>query len=116
VPIPDFRARLEIFKVHTREMPLDEDVNIERLARLTEGYTGADIEALCREAALNAAREFTRSLAGKRPTEEDLKGVKVSWRHFEKALEKVKPSITEETRTAYDRIEERMKTSMAYIS
>jgi SpoVK/Ycf46/Vps4 family AAA+-type ATPase len=40
----------------------------------------------------------------------------VSWRHFERALEKVKPSITEETRTAYDRIEERMKTSMAYIS
>jgi transitional endoplasmic reticulum ATPase len=116
VQIPDFRARLEIFKVHTREMPLDEDVNVERLARLTEGYTGADIEALCREAALNAAREFARSLAGKKPTEEELKGIRVSWRHFEKALEKVKPSITEETRTAYDRIEERMKTSMAYIS
>ncbi|MEM4409214.1 MAG: CDC48 family AAA ATPase, partial [Candidatus Caldarchaeum sp.] len=56
VPPPDKTARLAIFRIHTREMPLDEDVNLETLASVTEGYTGADIEAVVREAAMLAAR------------------------------------------------------------
>jgi len=80
VPVPDKNARLQIFKIHTRNMPLAEDVNLEKLAEITEGYVGADIEALCREAALTALRE-------------DMNAQKVYWKHFEKAMEVVKPTM-----------------------
>ncbi|RUM46870.1 MAG: AAA family ATPase, partial [Hyperthermus sp.] len=57
VPPPDKEARLEILRIHTRKMPLAEDVDLERLAQQTEGYTGADLEAVAREAAMIAVRE-----------------------------------------------------------
>lgn len=79
VPSPDKDARLEIFKVHTRNMPL-RDVNLENLEERTEGYSGADIEAICREAAMIALRR-------------DVKASIVTTEHFEKALKKIKPSI-----------------------
>lgn len=103
VPPPDLGARLEIFKIHTREMPLAEDVDLRELARLTEGYTGADIESVCREAAMTAARE-------------DINTAKVAMRHFEASLEKVKPSITDELKMEYERILRDFKKSIAYIS
>ncbi len=56
IPLPDLRGRYEIFKVHTRRMPLAEDVDLYELARLSEGATGADIRAICTEAGLNAIR------------------------------------------------------------
>ncbi len=56
VPEPDGDARLQIFKIYTKDMPLDKDVDIESLAKTTKGYSGADIQALCREAAVNALR------------------------------------------------------------
>ncbi|MEZ0345535.1 MAG: AAA family ATPase, partial [Infirmifilum sp.] len=96
VPPPDERARLEIFKVHTRRMPLAEDVDLAELARKTEGYTGADIAAVCREAAITALRE-----AGK-PT-------KVTMKHFQKALDAVKPSVTKEDLEKYRRIAEEFR-------
>jgi len=102
VPPPDREARLAIFKIHTREVPLDDDVSLENLALITEGYTGADIEAVVREAALIAARE-------------DINVQKVSMRHFEKALMKVKPSIGPEERSEYEKIVSNFKRSMAYI-
>jgi len=103
VPPPDVEGRYQIFQIHTREMPLDDDVDLRRLAEMTEGYTGADIEAVCREAALTAARE-------------DLNIKKVSMRHFVAALEKVKPSITPEQRREYEKILTDFRRSMAYIS
>jgi len=103
VPPPDERGRYQIFQIHTREMPLDDDVDLRRLAEMTEGYTGADIEAVCREAALTAARE-------------DLNIKKVSMRHFLAALEKVKPSITPEQKREYEKILSDFRRSMAYIS
>ncbi len=60
VPAPDEKARLEIFKVHTRRVPLAGDVDLRELAKKTEGYTGADIAALVREAALIAMRRIMR--------------------------------------------------------
>ena len=84
-------------------MPLDDDVDLRKLAEMTDGYTGADIEAVCREAALTAARE-------------DLNIKKVSMRHFLAALEKVKPSITPEQRREYEKILTDFRRSMAYIS
>ncbi len=60
IPLPDKAAREEIFKVHSRKMPLAKEINFDLLAEKTEGYTGADIEAICREAALVALREEMR--------------------------------------------------------
>jgi len=96
VPAPDEKARYEIFKVHTRHMPLSEDVDLHELARITEGYTGADIAAVCREAAMTALRE-----AGK-PT-------KVSMKHFQAALKVITPSVSKEDIKRYEEIGRKMK-------
>ncbi|MET1127827.1 MAG: AAA family ATPase, partial [Thermoproteota archaeon] len=88
-PPPDRRARLEILKIHTRRMPLAEDVDLELLAAKTEGYSGADLEALVREAALLALRE-------------DVNATRVHMRHFNKALTIVRPSITPEMVKFYE--------------
>ncbi|NJE25271.1 AAA family ATPase [Thermococcus sp. MV5] len=108
VPAPDEKARLEIFKVHTRNVPLAEDVSLETLAKRTEGYTGADIEAVVREAALNAMRRaIVKGEIGPNTRASDIrKRVKVSMKDFEEALKKVNPSISEETIEYYKRIEE----------
>ena len=82
VPPPDEKTRLQIFKIHTKNMPLDEDVSLERLAAITEGYTGADIAAICREAAMNAIRRNPET------------GGKVKMEDFRKVMETIKPSIT----------------------
>jgi len=60
VPLPDYRGRIEIFMVHMRRMKLAEDVNIEELARMTDGATGAEIKAICTEAGYNAIRASRR--------------------------------------------------------
>jgi len=91
VPTPDEKARLEIFKVHTKNMPLSEDVSLEELAKKTEGYSGADIEALCREAAMNALRK-------------DINAKKVTIKEFEKAMKEIKPSVTKEMNEFYKKI------------
>ncbi|EHP87090.1 CDC48 family AAA ATPase [Methanotorris formicicus] len=91
VPAPDKKTRLSIFKVHTKNMPLAEDVDLEKLAEKTEGYTGADIEAICREAAMLALRE-------------NMKADKVEMRHFEEALKKIRPSINKEDVEIYEKL------------
>ncbi|MCM2357397.1 MAG: CDC48 family AAA ATPase [Geobacteraceae bacterium] len=58
IGIPDSKGRLEILEIHTRGMPLTEDVNLEKLAQITHGFVGADLEALCREAAMNSIRRI----------------------------------------------------------
>lgn len=80
VPDPDEDARLEIFKIYTKEMPLAKDVNIGDLARMSKGYSGADIEALSREAAMNALRR-------------DIEATEVNAEDFRKAVEKIGPTI-----------------------
>ncbi|HEX54883.1 MAG TPA: AAA family ATPase, partial [Candidatus Altiarchaeales archaeon] len=86
IPLPDEKTREEIFKVHTRKMPLDKDVNLKELAEKTSGFTGADIEALCREAAMNALREKKRK---------NLRKIKVRMEHFENALKEMKEKMEE---------------------
>jgi transitional endoplasmic reticulum ATPase len=58
VPPPDAEARLEIFKIHSAKNPLAKNISFEKLVEQTEGYTGADIEAVCREATMRAIRRF----------------------------------------------------------
>ena len=95
IPPPDKEARKEIFKIHTRNKPLADDVDIDELAEKTEGYTGADIAAVCNEAVMTAIREHINKGNGK-IKKEDFKKIKVKKRHFEKALKKVKPLPKEE--------------------
>ena len=89
VPAPDKEARIEILQVHTRGMPLDKDVDLKEIANITEGYSGADLANLVREAGMYAIR-----------TEESLTTVKS--KHFKVALEKIKPSVTPEMLKAYE--------------
>jgi len=58
IPIPDKNSRLEILQIHTRGMPLAEEVDLEKLAEITHGFVGADLEALAREAAMAALRKI----------------------------------------------------------
>jgi transitional endoplasmic reticulum ATPase len=58
IAIPGREGRLEIMQIHTRGMPLAEDVNLQKVSEFTHGYTGADLEALCREAAMKALRRY----------------------------------------------------------
>ncbi|KYH36944.1 MAG: AAA family ATPase, CDC48 subfamily [Candidatus Bathyarchaeota archaeon B23] len=96
VPPPDYEARLEILKIKTREMPLAEDVNLEELARKMEGYSGADIDSVCREAAINALRR-------------DIDAKEVTLADFEEAMSSVAPSITPDMEKWYKDMERRFK-------
>ncbi|PSP65355.1 AAA family ATPase [Halobacteriales archaeon QH_8_64_26] len=106
VPVPDETARRAIFTVHTRDKPLADNVDLDSLAPRTQGYVGADIEAVCREAAMAASRELITEVD---PAEIDsgIGNVRVTDEHFEWALNEVTPSVTEETRERYDEIEQR---------
>ncbi len=106
VPVPDEEARHAIFEVHTRHKPLADDVDLEALAEQTEGYVGADIEAVCREAAMAASREFIDSVSLE-DIGDSVGNVRITAEHFEDALGEVTPSVTEETRERYEEIEER---------
>jgi len=100
VPTPDEKARLEILKIHTRNMPLDKDVDLEELAKKTKGFSGADLEALCRESAMLALRENI----------ENKKVDKVQKRHFEKILKKIAPSIPEKLAKWYEEFDKKLHT------
>jgi transitional endoplasmic reticulum ATPase len=89
VPAPDKKARLEIFKIHTKGMPLAKDVDLEALAAETEGYAGSDITGLCREAAMLVLRK-------------DKKSKEVQMKYFIDAKQKVKPSITDYIEKNYE--------------
>ncbi|NJE41679.1 CDC48 family AAA ATPase [Thermococcus sp. GR6] len=112
VPAPDEKARLEILKVHTRRVPLAKDVNLRELAKKTEGYSGADLEALVREAALIAMRRAISKLPTElieEESEEFLEQLRVSKKDFEEALKKVRPSITPYMIEYYKNFEENRK-------
>ncbi len=92
-PTPDKESRLKIFKVHTKKMPLAKDVNLNKLAEITHNYSGADIESICREAGIIALRE-------------KMSAKEVKMKHFNKALKKVHPSLTDKDLKKYKEIEE----------
>ena len=90
-PSPDLKSREEIFKIHTKNMPLESDVKIKDLAAQTDGYSGADIQALCREAAMYALRE-------------NIKVKKIGLSYFEKALSTVRASLTDDLIQYYEKV------------
>jgi transitional endoplasmic reticulum ATPase len=84
LPMPDQQDRLAILKVHTRAKPLTADVNLEALAQRAEGFSGADLEALCREAGLAAIREFLAQ-----PSVQPVVAFRIRAEHFDRALERL---------------------------
>ncbi len=104
VPVPDEDARRAIFAVHTRDKPLADDVDLDWLASETDGYVGADIEAVCREAAMAASREFIGSVSPD-DIDESVGNVRISQEHFEDALEEVGPSVDDKMKERYDELE-----------
>lgn len=91
VPLPSEPARLEIFKVHSSGKPLEKNISMERLAGMTEGFSGSDISAVCREAALVAIREFLAAEAGEKP--EGYSNLMISDSHFTQALESIRKRL-----------------------
>ncbi|MCQ4332481.1 CDC48 family AAA ATPase [Natronomonas sp. F2-12] len=107
VPVPDRDARRAIFGVHTRDKPLADDVDLDELADETDGYVGADIEAVCREASMAATREFINSVSAEEAAK-SVGNVRVTSGHFEEALEEVGPSVDEDTRERYEELEDEL--------
>ena len=98
--IPDAKGRKKIFEIYTEGMPIAKDVKIAELAEKTEGYVGADIEGVCREAAMIALRE-------------DINTKEVKMQHFERALEAVQPSVDKEIEEVYKQLENYFSTARA---
>jgi transitional endoplasmic reticulum ATPase len=98
VSVPDRDTRLQVFKVHTKRMPL-KNVDLGKLADATKNYVGADIESLCREAAMQALRK-------------DPAAKEVTMANFEAAMSVVKPSVTEQIIKYYDGIKEKIESGI----
>ncbi|MEM0010095.1 MAG: CDC48 family AAA ATPase [Candidatus Bathyarchaeia archaeon] len=103
VPPPDEEARLSILKIHTKNMPLGKDVDLKLLASMTKGYSGADLEALCREAALIALRR-------------DINAKEVTMMNFQEAMKKVSPSITPDMENWYKNWSQQFKKIQKTVS
>ncbi len=93
VNAPTEEGRKNILNIHTKNMPLGKGVDLDLIAKETEGYTGADLEALVREAAMVSLRE-------------DIESKEVKKKHFEEAMKKVSPSVTKQSISFYKKIEE----------
>jgi transitional endoplasmic reticulum ATPase len=94
VPSPDEEARLKILEIKTKNVPIKKDVNLKKLSKETEGYSGADIEVLVREAAMHALRK-------------DKKSDKVTKKDFEHAMENIRPSLNKDVIKFYQQFDER---------
>jgi len=98
IPIPDRSGRLEMLEIHSRGMPLAQDVSLGHLADITHGFVGADLEALCREAAMLTLRRIMPDidLAAEQFSYKLLDQLEVRMPDFEDALREVEPSAIRE--------------------
>src|SRR6187431_1652671 len=98
IKVPDKRGRLEILQIHTRNMPLDTDVEQDRVAAVTHGFVGADLEYLCKEAAMKCLRRLLPelNLEDEKINPEVLNKLIVTMSDFENALKEVMPSAMRE--------------------
>ncbi|MCK5158647.1 MAG: CDC48 family AAA ATPase [Candidatus Heimdallarchaeota archaeon] len=103
IPPPNQKSRLKILQIFTKEMPIAEDVNLKQIAKDIEGFSGADIESLCREAAMLSLRE-------------DMNASIVLMKHFSNARKKVYASITAETMKFYEKAAERFKRASVEVA
>ncbi len=96
VPAPDKSSRHKIFEIYTKNMPLDEDIAIEKLVEMTEYFVGGDIEALCREAGMRALRE-------------NMDAEIVSMKHFKDALKTLHASVTPQILENYEKMDKELR-------
>ena len=99
VMAPDLESRKKILEVHTHKMPLAKDVSLKHVAQITEGYSGADLENVCREAGMQAIREKMEDID------------KIEYKHFEFALSKIKSTLPEEVVQRYEAMAKVITTS-----
>jgi transitional endoplasmic reticulum ATPase len=102
VPAPDHATRMQILKIHCTNMPLSPDVDLEHVASQTGGYSGADLEAVVREAGLVSLRR-------------DIETKNVGLEDFRDALERIKPSITPDMENWYQGFGKRFKKERAPV-
>jgi transitional endoplasmic reticulum ATPase len=98
ISIPDQKGRLQILDIHTRGMPLAQDISLDKIAQVTHGFVGADLEALCREAAMNALRRIMPNIdyqLDEIPYDSLLK-LEVTMDDFRESLKEVEPSAIRE--------------------
>jgi transitional endoplasmic reticulum ATPase len=96
VGAPDQAGREKILEIHTKDTPLAPDVSLKEIAEITDGYVGSDLESICREAAIEALRAAA-----------DAEEVEMS--HFRKAIESVRPTISEDLLDYYESVEEEFR-------
>jgi transitional endoplasmic reticulum ATPase len=96
VPPPDRDSRIQIIKIHTKKKPLDEDVNLEELAKHTDGYTGADITSLSSAAVMLALREHISKHQDPKEADKHVQDLKIHMHHFEEAMKKIRPLSAQE--------------------
>jgi len=98
IGVPNVEGRLEILQIHTRGMPLAEDINLIELASGLYGYTGADIKALCREAAMKALRRYLPEidLEGDKVSPDTLETIEITNRDFKEGMKEIIPTAMRE--------------------
>jgi transitional endoplasmic reticulum ATPase len=96
VPAPDKKSREKIFEIYTKNMPLDEDVEIKKLVEMTEYFVGGDVEALCREAGMRALRE-------------NMDAKIISMKHFNDAMKTLHASVTPQILENYAKMDKELR-------
>ncbi len=99
IGVPDVKGRKEILQIHTKNMPIEKDVNLDELGSITYGFTGADIQALAKESAMSALRRVLPEISWKKQAEipqDVLEKLKVTKKDFQNALKIVEPSAMRE--------------------
>ncbi len=106
IPPPDEASRLQIYKIHTKDKPVDKDVDLEKMARESKDYVGADIESVCREAAMLAIREYITPGMSPEDARKNASSIKIKMKHFQDALKKVKPTVSRDMAQRYEKLTE----------
>ncbi len=114
IVLPNIEARKEIFKIHTKNKHLDKNVVLEDLAKRTEGYTGADIAAICNSAVMMSIKEHITKFKNEEEIKEKAKELSISTRHFEEAMKKVRP-LSEDELKLYDETAKRFSKTLSKI-
>ena len=103
---PDKQSREKIFNIHLADKPLAKDVDVEELAEITEGYVGADLESICREASMLALREVITPGLSQEEALKKAEGIKITYDHFLKSKSRVKPTTSRSAMNFYEQAAE----------
>ncbi|MDW7730983.1 MAG: AAA family ATPase, partial [Methanolobus sp.] len=103
---PDRKGREKVFRIHLSNKPLADDVDIRELSEMTDGYVGADIEAICREASMLALREIVTPGISREEAKAKVEGIKITSEHFHKATKRVKPTTSRSAMSFYEQASE----------